>query len=63
MSTPAPLLDTHTGALAPFVDAGVLAAADVHVTATIARATGETDPDVLLAIALAARAPASGTCA
>ncbi|MFM8303196.1 MAG: exodeoxyribonuclease V subunit alpha [Actinomycetota bacterium] len=60
MSTTAPLLDTRTESLAPWVEAGVLAAADVHVTSTIARATGETEPDVLLAIALAARAPRFG---
>lgn len=40
--------------------ARILTDADVHVTDTIARLTGERDPGVLLAIALAVRAPAQG---
>jgi exodeoxyribonuclease V alpha subunit len=38
----------------------VLSAADVHVTDAVARLTRERDPDVLLAIALAVRAPSQG---
>jgi exodeoxyribonuclease V alpha subunit len=38
----------------------VLGDAEVHVTDAIARLTGERDPDVLLAIALAVRAPGHG---
>jgi exodeoxyribonuclease V alpha subunit len=60
MTVPAPLLDDTTATLAPFVAAGVLDAAAVHVAATVTRATGESDPDVVLAAALAARAPTHG---
>lgn len=55
-----PLLDGTTTVLEPFVAAGVFDAAAVHVAATICRATGESDPDVVLAAALAARAPTQG---
>jgi exodeoxyribonuclease V alpha subunit len=55
-----PLLDDATATLRPFVDAGVFDAAAVHVAATVARATGETDPLVVLGAALAARAPTHG---
>ncbi|MTV27556.1 exodeoxyribonuclease V subunit alpha [Nitriliruptoraceae bacterium ZYF776] len=44
-------------ALAPFVGAGVLTAPDVHVATALARRLGERDPAVLLATALAVRAP------
>jgi exodeoxyribonuclease V alpha subunit len=44
-------------ALAPFVDAGLLAPVDVHVAATLGRLLDEDDGDVLLAAALAVRAP------
>jgi len=47
-------------ALQPFASAGVLAAADVHVAAALCRLHGVTDPAVLLATALAARAPRVG---
>lgn len=51
--------------LAPWREAGVLAAADVHIAATLARlgGLGPIDADVALAVALAARAPRLGhTC-
>lgn len=47
-------------ALGPFVDRRVLEPVDVHVTATLSARFGETDPDVLLAAALAVRAPRHG---
>jgi exodeoxyribonuclease V alpha subunit len=51
------------GLVAPldaFNAAFVLTAADVHVAGTLGRLTGEADPLVLLAAALAARAPRIG---
>lgn len=60
MKAPAPLLDRDTSVLEPFVAAGVLDAAAVHVAGTIARGVGGLDPDVLLGAALAARAPSFG---
>ena len=36
--------------LAPYVDAGVLGAAEVHLAAWTARASGVSDPDVALEI-------------
>ena len=48
------------GRLARFNAAGVLAAADVHVARRIAALAGETDDDVVLAAALAVRAPRLG---
>jgi exodeoxyribonuclease V alpha subunit len=44
-------------ALAPFIDAGLLAPVDVHVATTLGRLLDEDDGDVLLAAALAVRAP------
>ena len=63
-----PDVDPHDGrralrmvdALAPFGDAGVLAAADVHVAQRLAALVGETDGAVLLGAALAVRAPRLG---
>jgi exodeoxyribonuclease V alpha subunit len=46
-----------TGLLRTFNQAGVLAAADVHVALRLARLLGEDDETVLLATALAVRAP------
>ena len=46
--------------LGEFRAAGVLEASDVHLATTSARLAGETDPDVVLAVALAARAPRHG---
>lgn len=43
--------------LAPFVEAGVLAPADVHVAEALGRLLGDPGPDVLLGAALAVRAP------
>jgi exodeoxyribonuclease V alpha subunit len=48
------------GALRPFNDAGVLVAADVHVARRLARLGGDDDEAVLLAAALAVRAPRLG---
>ncbi len=47
--------------LATFADAGVLAAADVHVATTLGRLGGESDETVLLAAALATRAVRLGS--
>ena len=49
------------GLLQAFNDAGVLVAADVHVALRLGRLCGDDDPSVLLAAALAVRAPASAT--
>ncbi|MEI8002370.1 MAG: exodeoxyribonuclease V subunit alpha [Actinomycetes bacterium] len=49
-----------TDLLEQFRQAGVLGSADVHVATTIARAGSETDPAVVLAAALAVRAPRHG---
>ena len=46
--------------LRAFNDAGVLAAADVHVALRLAALAGETDPEVMLAAALAVRGPRLG---
>jgi exodeoxyribonuclease V alpha subunit len=51
---------TADGALRSFNDAGVLAPIDVHAARTMARICGEDDPQVLLAAALAVRAPRFG---
>lgn len=48
------------GLLATMNAAGVLAAVDVHVARTLGRLAAETDADVLLAAALASRAPRLG---
>jgi len=56
----APHLDPTTECLRPFVEAGVLAATDVHVAGTIARVTGTTDPALVLGLAVATRAPRLG---
>jgi exodeoxyribonuclease V alpha subunit len=48
------------GLLRPFNDAGVLTAADVHVALRVATLGGEDDDQVLLAAALAVRAPRLG---
>jgi exodeoxyribonuclease V alpha subunit len=60
-----PTIDVHDGrrpratpaALRPFVDAGVLTASDVHVATTLTRVADDDRDEVLLAAALAARAP------
>ena len=49
-----------SGLLAAFNEAGVLAAADVHVATRLAALTGEEDDAVVLAAALAVRAPRLG---
>jgi exodeoxyribonuclease V alpha subunit len=48
------------GLLRTFNEAGVLAPADVHVAARLAALAGEDDPEVILAAALAVRAPRLG---
>ena len=50
-----------SGVLREFNDAGVLAAADVHVAQRLGRLTGEDDESVLLATALATRAVRHGS--
>lgn len=52
-----------TGALAAFNSAGLVTASDVHVATTLARTTGERDPEVVLAAALANRAVRTGSVA
>jgi exodeoxyribonuclease V alpha subunit len=50
-------------ALAPFAQAGIVAGADAHVAALLARLAGDLDDAALLAAALAVRAPRTGhTC-
>ncbi len=51
---------TASGMLREFNEAGVLAAADVHVALRLAKIVGENDDAVLLAAALAVRAPRIG---
>ena len=46
-----------TSRLAPFYQHGVLASGDLHVAAHLARRVDQYDPDLLLALALAVRAP------
>jgi exodeoxyribonuclease V alpha subunit len=46
--------------LAPFHAQGVLASVDMHVAAHLARKAGALDPDLVLALALAVRAPRKG---
>jgi exodeoxyribonuclease V alpha subunit len=49
--------------LAPFAAAGIVASADAHVAALLARVAGDVDDAALLAAALAVRAPRTGhTC-
>ena len=51
---------TAPGTLRPFNDAGILRAADIHVARTLAAVGGDHDDAVLLAAALAVRAPRVG---
>ena len=60
MSAARPLLAPSVSFLAPFVDAGVFAHADVHVTAAVARIVPGVDEPTLLALALAVRATRLG---
>ncbi len=46
--------------VAPFEDAGLLRPADRHIASTLARLLGESSPSVILAVALASRAPRHG---
>ncbi len=54
------LVSGASGLLREFNQAGVLAGADVHVARQLGRLAGERDPAVLLAAALAVRAPRLG---
>lgn len=54
------LAASSVSALRPFREAGVLAASDVHIAAALARLARVDDPAVVLAAALAARAPRHG---
>jgi len=54
------LVQRATGLLGAFNTAGVLAAADVHVALRLGELGGEADEEVLLAAALAVRAPRLG---
>lgn len=56
----APVVPGPVEVLAPFVDAGVFGAAEVQLAATVARLSPGTSDAVLLALAVAARAPRSG---
>lgn len=44
----------------PFLEQGILSTAELQVVDLLARRAGETNPDVLLALALAVRAPRNG---
>jgi exodeoxyribonuclease V alpha subunit len=54
------LVQRASGLLREFNQAGVLSAADVHVARRLSALVGETDGPVLLAVALAVRAPRLG---
>ncbi|MFD1717736.1 exodeoxyribonuclease V subunit alpha [Georgenia deserti] len=60
-SAPARLALNAPPLLATFNNAGLLAAADVHVARRLGRLTGERDEQVLLAVALAVRAVRAGS--
>ncbi len=47
-------------AITPFVEAGIVLAADARIAAALCRLGGESKPELLLAAALAARAPRHG---
>ncbi|WP_110240545.1 exodeoxyribonuclease V subunit alpha [Nocardioides gilvus] len=55
------LVLSETGLLADFNRAGVITAGDVHVAHAVGEIAGETDPMVLLAVALTCRAVRSGS--
>jgi exodeoxyribonuclease V alpha subunit len=55
-----PLFHSRNTGLAAFVDAGILDASALYVADAISRGVGGLEPDVLLAAALAARAPRFG---
>lgn len=58
----APLVDrgAYAERLRPFREAGVLDSLDIHVVDHLGALVGEADPDVLLGLALAVRAPRNG---
>lgn len=53
--------DTAAGLLADFLSAGVLSAADIHVSRRLGKLGGEADESVLLAVALTVRAARLGS--
>ena len=55
-----PAVPTSVAVLAPFVDAGVFGAAEVQLAAAIARLSPGTADEVVIALAVAARAPRLG---
>lgn len=55
-----PVVPPEVAELAPFVAAGVLDAAEIHLAAAFARRSPGTSAEVLLGLALAARAPRLG---
>jgi exodeoxyribonuclease V alpha subunit len=62
-SDDARLVQAPPEVLAPFNAAGILGPGDIHAAEAICRLAGEDDPSVLLAVALAVRAPRYGhTC-
>jgi exodeoxyribonuclease V alpha subunit len=54
------LVPPHVACLAPFVRAGVFAAAEVHLAATLARLSPALSDEVVLGLAIAARGPRLG---
>lgn len=54
------LLPPRVAVLAPFVDAGVFTSYEVHLTATMARLEPSVTDEVIVALAVAARAPRFG---
>lgn len=60
MTAFAPLVPAATAGLDPFVSAGVFGPTEIQVAATVARLEPGLHPDVLLALAVAARAPRLG---
>ncbi|MCU1499283.1 MAG: exodeoxyribonuclease alpha subunit [Acidimicrobiales bacterium] len=60
MSAYRPLLAASVVHLAPFVEAGLFGPGEVQLAATVARLQPDTSPAVLLAVAVAAKAPELG---
>lgn len=60
MTTPSLPVPGRVASLQPFVDAGVFGWADVHLADAVARLQPDVDHPVLLAVAVASRAPRLG---
>ncbi len=60
MRAPSPAVPTQVAFLEPFVAAGVLEHADVHVASAVARVVGDVADPIVLAVALAVRATRLG---